>query len=251
MSQLFLPETEEEARKLGTITRVHVRRMEGGKFVYSPHSFEPEALTSIEQVHELFGGGDYMVEGRSDGGVFVKNFRFQLPGVPKSLSLAEQQAKEEQAAAARAPAPPAAAPQSEIGALTQLMMAQMNQTTQILVAILGRGDSASDKLFERRQALEDQARREHTQFLQTVLERGNAAAAAGGGSQESFMQGVEFAQGLVSEMMQRQGEGGAGAGGDDILSTLAQFVQGFKPAMQQQGPPAVTPPGVPNGASVQ
>jgi hypothetical protein len=229
MNELFMPETAEDAEKLGSIVKIHVRRMEGGKFVYAPTSFEPAALTSIEQVHELYGGGDYMIEGRDNGGIFVKNHRVQLPGKPKPLSLEQQEQEAAAAAAKLAPTPaPAAPPASEGSMLMQLMMAQMQQTTQILTAVLSRGDSSSNNLLERSRQLEDRARTEHTEFMRTLLERANTAAAGaaggGAGTKESFIEGMEFAQGLVSEMMAKQESGENPA---DLLSSLSEFMKGL------------------------
>jgi hypothetical protein len=243
MSELFLPETEEERAKIAAITRIHVRRKEGGKYVYAHTSFEPEAITSMEGVFDLFGGGDYLIEGRDENGVFCKNARFQLAGKPKPLAPEPEPAPAAALVAAAAPA------LSEGSMMMQLMMAQMNQTTTLLTTILSRGDSSSQNLLERSRQLEDRARLEHTQFLQTILERSatQVAALPAGGNKESFLEGIEFAQGLMEQINQKNGSGGEGENPADLLSTFKSVVEGLG-ALANTNKGGATPPPA-NGAT--
>jgi hypothetical protein len=245
MNELFLCETPEDEKLLERCRKIRIKRLELGKWVYCPTAYDPETLETHEQMHEIFGGGDYTVEARDAQNSFLKNVRFQLPGKPKPLALEPEPEAPAVVAATVAPM------QTESGAMVQLMMAQMQQTTQILVAVLSRGDSSSDRLLERSQQLEDRARSEHTEFLKTILERANVAASsqpAAGGSKESFIEGMEFTQGLMQEMASR-----TEAGGDDpasILNTIKQAVEGLGAISKQvsgSGPPATPPP--PNGAA--
>ena len=244
MNELFLCEDEKDREKMERCAKIRVKRLELGKWVYCPIAYDPNTLETMEQLHEVFGGGDYTLEARDDQNSFLRNVRFQLPGKPKPL------APEPEPPPAPAPAPSAGPVQTENGMLVQLMMAQMQQTTQILVAVLSRGDSSSDKLLERSQQLEDRARSEHTEFLKTILERANQAASsqpAVGGSKESFIEGMEFTQGLMAEMANRNEAGGDNPA--DILSTIKQAVEGLgaiSKAVGGSGPPATPPP--PNGA---
>jgi hypothetical protein len=245
MNDLFLVEDEAARAKLERCAKVRVKRLELGKWVYCPIAYTPETLETLEQLHEIFGGGDYTLEARDTDNHFLHNIRLQLPGKPKPL-MPE-------------PEPPPAAPavaaspvQSESAFVMQMVMAQMQQTTQILTAVLSRGDNSSDKILARSQQLEDRARTEHNEFLKAILGRAEQQAAAQptvGGSKESFLEGIEFAQGLFSEMMNKQG---AAENPADFMTSMNQFLQGLAAIGREvstTGVPAGVPPAAPNGAS--
>lgn len=248
MSELFDPQTDEDVAALQRVAKIRVKRMELGKWTYAPMGFAPDTLETQSQVYALFGGGDYTIEFRDVENKWIKAVRFALPGKPLPL------VPDYEAEAKPAPAPTVTQPapgMSEGGLLMQFMMAQMQQTTQILVAVLSKGDAGSDKLLARSQQLEDRARSEHTEFLKTILERANtAAAAAPAGGHEAFMAGIEWAQGMFSDMMAKNGAS-AEQRPEDFMSSMTQFVQGLAAVGREMSSNGNAGAGVPpaNGAA--
>lgn len=209
------------------IQNIHVRRMEAGKWAYATTCYAPEALETIAQLHQIYGGGDYMLEARDNENRFCRTRRLTLPGAAKSLTGETAPAAAAVQAGGVAPATPDAT--TMMLSMMQLMMqqqqAQTQQTTQVLIAAMGRGDAGNSELNARRAELERQARQEYNQFITLMMERVNNAAPNAAGGQEGFMSGVEFAQGLFAELAEK-----AGGGADnpaDMLSTLKNLIDGL------------------------
>jgi hypothetical protein len=215
--------SETEGQKAMEIASIHVRRLENGKFTYCPTNYQPEALESLEALYSLHGGGDYILEARDADKRFCRTRRLQLPGPSKPLSA------DATPAPAAAP-PPASAPGMSESMMMMAMfdrMMQLQQTSSqnnqaLILGILNRGETASAQISERRAELERQSRLEHNQFLQTMLETAKDRGAGEGGE---FVKGLEFAQGLFSEMMEKNAQ--TSDNPDDFMASLLQFMQGI------------------------
>jgi hypothetical protein len=228
------------------IASIHVSRYERGRMRFSPIKFGPDDLRSLEDVYRMFGGGVYELVAKDHRNKISRKERVEIAGNPLPLAPDEQPgdpSAADVASVASSPMPAQAGAPSEpmLMMMLQMMkqgheaqMASNAQNTQVLVAMLNRGQDSSKDYVQAMGNLQGQ-------FMQALAQ--NQGGGGGQAAVNSFLKGVEMA-----------GEIRAGAeeaaGGDD--NTIGQIIQGVQMAlsMSQQQPGAGAPvPGVPPGTT--
>lgn len=210
-----------------------------------PRAFDPEELTSLEQIYDTWGGGTYELTARDRRAISAKQF-VTLPGKPRPF-LPEEGGEEPSPTPAAPTAPPVAmvAPTSDGGGfsavlpfmqmMAQMMMQQSQQQSQMLIALMTSGREQAQQHLQQMQMMHDRSMTQQMQMMQTMFE-----AQKGSRPDELILRGIELANQLT-----------AGSGGDDSdaselgeiaesLGNIMQGVQGFQ-AMTQ--PPAAPPNG--------
>jgi hypothetical protein len=89
---LFLNENDEDPPEVGFI---HIVRYDGpfsaNRKIQVPKQFAAEELTDLEQIYELYGGGNYELIGRDYANQRItKRVRITLPGSPKPIVIDTQ-----------------------------------------------------------------------------------------------------------------------------------------------------------------
>jgi len=128
----------EEDEKAPDISYIHVTRWEKGKQVYATKLFAATELTTLEQIQELYGGGDYILIGRNasrsspgqPGSRMTKHRKINISGAPKPMS---DDPTEEELNGGKKPASPNTQPGAfggDGGSQIFIAMMQMNQQAQ-------------------------------------------------------------------------------------------------------------------------
>jgi hypothetical protein len=255
MQHPLFPDHEDDGRELGFI-RVY-RHLPDGTRNLAPQSFGPDELSDIDVFFDLFGGGKYEVVAHAGDGKIITRNRLSFEGRPKPLNGDAPERGES--------APPQAGQPQDGGSPWAMMMTflqmqmqmaqvQSKQQTELMLALLGRGDQNSAQHVATMQALHDRFAQSQTQLLGMILQTGKS----GEGGSEAFMKGVEWAQ----EFARGAAEAAEESDGDDLMSTIGQFVGAMKearpvaqaavgagPPQQPQQQPQQPPKQGPNGAS--
>ena len=143
MSHDLFPIDPQVKSTQGDIDRIYITR----NGVVCPTVYAAAELTSVAQLYELYGGGQYLLKARGrDNARWTASATWTLAGTPKPLTPASD----------TPPAPVAAAPSSggvqEMMALMAAMMSpvmammseSMKANTTILAAVLGKRDAGLD-----------------------------------------------------------------------------------------------------------
>jgi hypothetical protein len=223
------------------VQTIHVTRVPDGTHF---RAFGPDELTSLEQIYQMFGGGQYTLLARNASHITAR-VAYTLPGKSKPMNPEPQEEPH------LVPAPPAAAPpqqtsdnfflgmmqmmQANTTAMMQMMQAQSAKQTELMIAVMGQGSSGAREHIQAMQALHDRHAEEQNKLMQAMLEtaRGSGQAANGSGQMDGFVRGLEFAR-----------EYATGGGADDelseIFSSLAPFLAGANNSVEGSGnvPPA-------------
>lgn len=225
------------------VSTIHVTRIPDGTHY---RAFQPEELTSYEQIYQMFGGGQYVLLARNGSHISGRT-TVTLPGKSKPLNPAPEDVDDEPRQPIYA-APPqqqqASDPtmvlammqmmQANSAAMLQMMMKQSESQTQLMLAVMNQGSGASREYIQIMQGLHNQHSAEQAKLLQSVVEATrsqNAGAGAGGGEMGGFMRGVEFARQFAT-------------GGDDdseigeIFETMRPFLDGMGAAKKEDEEPS-------------
>ena len=251
MQHALFPDHEDDGRELAFI-RVW-RHLPDGTRNLAPSSFGPDELSDIDVLFDMFGGGKYEVVAHSGDGKIITRNRLSFEGRPKPLNGEP----EPERSAPQQPGQPqdGGSPWAMMMTFLQMQMqaaqVQSKQQTELMLALLGRGDQNSAQHVQTMQALHDRFAQSQTQLLGMILQAGKS----GEGGSEAFMKGVEWAQEFAAGAAEAAGE----REGEDLLGTIGQFVGAMKEArpMAQaavgtgppQQPPQQPPKQGPNGAS--
>jgi hypothetical protein len=206
------------------VQTIHVTRVPDGTHY---RAFGPEELTSLEQLYQMFGGGQYTLLARNAKFITAR-IAYTLPGKSKPLNPSPEEPPPV------AIAPPASAPtqgtsdslflgmiqmmQANTTAMMQMMSAQSAKQTEMMIAMMSQGNSGSREHIQAMQALHDRHSQEQARLMQALLETAKGGT-SGSGQMDGFMQGIEFAKQIA----------GAGEENDDlseIFSSIAPFLAG-------------------------
>ena len=219
---LFPVDDEDDDVEVGFI---NVARLEGGRAVFATRQFSGDELTDLEVIWDLYGGGDYELIARDRGNKHITaRRRYSLDG-PKRPMTGEpvQPVAVAQPVHHHAPADGTAAVLPMMMQFMQMMaqssQQQAQQTTQILLAVLERGNSSGREHIASMQALHDRFAQSQSELMRAMIESKQSTDPS-----ELFLKGVEYAQGIV------EGNGAAIAeaagNGEDIGSTIRDMFQG-------------------------
>ena len=144
---LFLPdENSPEDFKPGHIVSIFLYRWERGGRIRIPQRFKPEQLREYTDITTRYGGGDYEIEARVEGGAIYSRRQVSLPGAPKALAPDEETSATSTAIAPSSTPSPALSTMDpmlaivlEMGRQNQVMMLGMfNSIASVAAAVLGR-----------------------------------------------------------------------------------------------------------------
>jgi hypothetical protein len=233
------------------VTQIHVTRIEAGRPVYCPHLFGADELLSLEQVADMFGGGDYELVAR-DGKTFSARRRYTLPGKSRPLLIGNSVETNQETQVNVAVAP--AAPQSEMMAFLGIITSQQNNmmamlmkqsevsmqtmATVISAALGGKGGDTSG-IIQALQANSNTAMTSQTELFKAVL------AAKGGDGVAAAKQILE----LAAMMKDQHGNNSDKDESDNIGDTLGQVVEALNMAGRLTGETEGVP--IPDEVQVQ
>lgn len=197
-----------------------------------------DQLPDVATLHAAYGGGVFEVYARDERRRIIARRKIgPLPGRPKPLALVPQDDDGDELPARVVAAPaPTPAPQRDTGAdLLAFLASQQEAQKQFMAAMLERSERTTALVF---QAL--------TETIKAKAEVPIAVAreTTGPDPMTTFLQGVEFARGLMGERETEPQET------DTITETIGLVTEGAKAfaALQQLGGngQAQSPPAAPN-----
>lgn len=229
---LFLPEGEDD-----DVSPVYISIVRLKPYPDTSGGIVPaDQIPDVPTLHALYGGGYYEAYARDERRRIIARRKIgPLPGRPKPLALVAEEDDYDDRNAARAPAPPApqstAAPSSDLFAF---LAAQQEQQKQFMAAMLERSEKTTALVF---QAL--------TETIRTKAEAPLAVAreVAGPNTMETFLQGVEFARGLLGERMEAETESDGVTETIDLVARGADAfakIQALSASASTQNAPAPT-----------
>jgi hypothetical protein len=264
---LFPASEDDEDDDIKLVSYISISRIENGKQYVAPRQRRADELTSLDQLHAEFGGGEYVLTAFHNGRISTRR-KLNLPGKPKPMfDEGINSAEEQRAVSANAPTiDPMAAMGGQNGlmGLIMMMMQQMMQQqaqaaasqTQMFIAMMqGNAQSSAEEKAQARAELQANIERERISSERTMALMREMMLAKGGGSGEDFTRGVEFMRSFATQQIETLKET-AHKGGDtdwgSILETFGQVMQGVGMLKQVNGggslPEGV--PGVPGSAEV-
>jgi len=249
MQHPLFPDAPDDERELAFI-RVY-RFTPDGKRHVAPESFAPGDMADIEQLFNRFGGGNYELVAHDSHGKVITRARLSFEGRPRPMAGSDE--------------PETGAPTGGNGnghghaadplmlAILQLMQQQGAQQTQLLVALVERGDKTSREHIATMQALHDRHAQSQSELMAAILAAGRSG---NGDASHAFQSGVQFATGFAEKLAEARAAGGDDDDDEDdllgMVNTIAeaaqtmtaakapaqQFAQGrTEPAAPPQPPP--------------
>lgn len=235
---LFPPKDENDAHG-PEVAMVNVTRFDSrkGKYLWCRVNFPPEAIQDLEQVYELFGGGDYELIAKLANGRVSSRQKYEMPGAPKPLN--EDEGEIDQAETAVSPMP-AGVPTTEGGLLGMAMM-MIRETREA-------ASSAQNHLVTMMNTMMNQDRENSRQFVTMMQTQANQALQSQGQLMNTTLEIMrnakpEPAEGVIRgiemgvEMVRGQTEANAAAQGAPE-PTLPEVLAGVKAVADAIGPQA-------------
>jgi hypothetical protein len=239
---LFTVDEDSDDDEIKTVTSIHVARKENGKLMFAPRMRTAGELTSLEQIAQEFGGGEYVLIGYNNGRISARK-TICLPGRSKPMF---DEGIEPTVTPVQAPAPQIADPmQAMMGVqgggslmgLIMMMMQQMMQQqaaaaqsqTQMFIAMMqGNQQSSAEEKAQARAELQANIERERINSERTMALMREMMGSKGGGSGEDFTRGVEFMRSFATQQIETLRANAKGEDSDwgSILETLGQVMQG-------------------------
>ncbi len=249
---LFTVDEDSDDDEIKTVTAIHVARKESGKLMFAPRMRTAAELTSLEQIAQEFGGGEYVLIGYNNGRISARK-TICLPGRSKPMF---DEGIEPSPTAQSAPAAPTLPVMTNdpMMSMVMMMMQQMMQQqaqaaqsqTQMFIAMMGHSrESSAEEKQQARAELQANIERERINSERTMaLMREMMQSKGGGGSGEDFTRGVEFMRSFATQQIETLRANAKGEDSDwgSILETLGQVMQGV--GMLK----SVTGGGLPEGA---
>lgn len=215
------------------IISIHIARAGSGT---CPHAWEPDELTSLEQIDEMFGGGTYTLTAR-DHAHFSARRTVTLPGPSKPLNLYGDEPPQ---AAAPQPAPGVpGAPMGEgilLAVLRMMQEASANQTT-MLMAMMKDKEAGARESLAMIQTINQNAMAQQTQGFTQLLQIATAGKDKPG-ELDAFMKGVSHAREFIGDGDEDDGDE------DDIIADAVDAATKIAQTMGA-GARANPPPGTP------
>lgn len=239
---LFTVDEDSDDDEIKTVTAIHVARKENGKLMFAPRMRTAGELTSLEQIAQEFGGGEYVLIGYNNGRISARK-TICLPGRSKPMfdEGVEQTPTPAQVAPVAAPDPMQAMMGGQGGGFMPFLMFMMQQQDkaadrqmQLMIAMMqgGRESSAEEKANARAEMQANLERERIASEKQMLMMREMmqlAQAGKGGGSGEDFTRGVEFMRSFATQQIETLRANAKGEGDSEwgsILETLGQVMQG-------------------------
>ncbi len=207
------------------VQTIHVTRVPDGTHF---RAFGPDELTSLEQLYQMFGGGQYTLLARNLKCITAR-VAYTLPGKSKALNPAPEEPTALPAVAPVAAATPATSDnfflgmmqmmQQNTATMMQMMQAQSAKQTELMIAMMSQGNSGSREHIQAMQALHDRHAEEQSRLMQALLETARGAPQNGTGQMDGFVRGLEFAREYATG-------GGESDELTEIFSSIAPFLAG-------------------------
>ncbi len=241
-----------EAKPDAEIGHIHVTRFDPakGRFVYAVRCWPAAELLDVGQIWQAYGGGSYELVARTEDRRRISaRAQYELDGDPKPLEPSAPKPKLDATPMPQSVPSPDTGMAAMIPLLMQMMQAQSQQTTQILLAVLQRGESSGREHIESMTRLHDRFATGQTELMKALMTGG-----AGGGGGGGFQSGVNFALKFLAENRDKLVGAVQESGGDEetLLETLNNVFAGVQmfgqmQQQQQQGQPGYVPGNVPPG----
>lgn len=251
-----LDEEDDDASPAPLVSEILIQRAEQGKKVTCPRMFRGEELQSLNDLHSLYGGGEYELIARHNGRITARR-RYTIPGSMKPMYDEGNN-----------PLEPTKTPiqaqvinpmQAMLGTgeggvmglimmMMQSMMAQQAQAaqaqTQMFLAMMqGNQQQSAEEKANARAELAANIERERINSERTMtLMREMMQSRGQSGSGDEFSRGVDFYRSFANaqiEMARATAKESGEDGVSSILETLMQAFQGYQ-MLQQQSAPVVT-----------
>jgi len=250
---LFPASEDDEDDDVKLVSFISISRIENGKQYLAPRQRRADELRSLDQLHQEFGGGEYVLTAFHNGRISTRR-KLNLPGKSKPMfDEGINSAEEQRATAQTAPAPidPMAAMMSGSGGgfmpLIMLMMQQQQQAAdrqmQMFLAMMEntRSSSAEDKAAARAEMQSNVEReRINSERMMAMMQ---TAMQAKPDSSSGFTQGVEFMRSFSMMQIEQMKQAAKSDDGPDWGS----LIETFGTAMQMFGAGRGGIPGIPSG----
>lgn len=222
-----------------------VNRREAAGVVTAPHVYGASDLTSLEQLHALYGGGIYELVGRGPNNArIVARRSYNLAGASKPLVPTGEEVKPAEVVdvgslVARAMQ---AQQQSSNGSILPSVIALVGALGPVIAQVLSNSAAAETRRFEAGQqhmtmmlAGQQAQADKFVAVMQSLHNNAHAPAAGGGPGSSEFQRGVKWMEDFIAGKMEEQGEGGASGLDFNEMIKLAQLAL-------SQPPPAPAAP---------
>lgn len=227
---------EEEGRE---VCFIQVNRREASGLVTAPEIFPGQSLTSLTQLHELYGGGIYELIGRGVGNArIVARRSYTLPGPSRPMfKLPEAEA-------------PPAAPPVDVSSLLAAARAQQSggMNLQTIIALLAALAPVITQYLQNSAQTAQQQHAAQQNFLATLLSQSQAQSdkfvsvmqslhtnAASGGTVASGPGGTEFQKGvkwmedfIAGQMEEKGGDGGDAVSLNELVKLASAGLEALK-----------------------
>ncbi len=252
---LFTVDEDSDDDEIKTVTSIHVVRFEQGKRVFAPRPRAAGELTSLEQIHAEFGGGDYELIGYNNGRISTRK-KITLPGKPKPMfdeGIEPPTPTSQAPTTTQFPIPQANDPMMSMvmmmmqGMMQQQAQAAQSQTQMFIAMMQGNQQSSAEEKAQARAELQANIERERISSERTMgLMREMMQHKPGGG--EGFTQGAEFMRSIMTNQLELIKSNANKGDGDwdlnSILETIGQVVQGASLIKGMSGPLPEGAPGI-------
>ena len=257
---LFLNENDEPPPEVGFI---HIIRWENGGKTHVPKAFTAEELQSLEQIKEMYGGGNYELIARDYNNRISRRIRVNLPGKPKPLSEdePEDETEENNSRNYSAPVPVPQNPFPIEGIMgmfmhsmtTQMQMQQAQQQQQMQMQ-MAQAEAARQQAAEQTKMMIAMMTANKGQDMTPILvammqnsaEMFKMMLTKGGGMGSSeILEAIQIGTNLVKGAQE-----GAGAKSGSLEELVATFLAGLQQA-KNAPPGGMLPPGMIPGVATQ
>ncbi len=252
---LFPVDEDSDDDEIRTVTSIHIARKENGKLMFAPRPRRADELSSLEQIHAEFGGGEYVLIGYNNGRITARR-TINLSGKSKPLFddgiEPAGQHTEKPAAPSQVLNPMQAmmgGGEGGIMGLIMMMMQQMmqaqaqaaqNQTQMFMAMMTNSQAQSSEEKVTARAELQANIERERINSERTMTLMREMMTAKGGGSGEDFTRGVEFMRTFATQQIEviRTAAKGGETDWEGLIETGLQALSG---AMQLKNMMGGTP----------
>lgn len=240
---LFPVDEDADDDEIRTVDLIHVARAELGKQLFAPRPRRADELTSLEQISEEFGGGEYTLIGYNNGRISARR-KINLPGPSKPMyDVSKNPTEETKPLVAPVATGPMGADQGFLGMLTMMMQmmmqgqqAQAAQQTQLLIAMMSSSGESSKAQMQMMLAASEKSADAQRQAQETTMnlmrELANAKGSTNG---EDFLRGVEFAKLQIEQLKTAAGKDGDGEL-EGLLGSGMELLSGWMEMQKNKAP---------------
>lgn len=250
---LFPASEDDDDDEIKHVSFISVSRIENGKQYLAPRQRRADELRSLDQLHQEFGGGEYVLTAFHNGRISTRR-KLNLPGKSKPMfDEGINSAEESRAAAVAAPPvdPMMAMMGGQGGGMMPLFMFMMQQQDKaadrqmqmILAMMQGNQHSSAEEKASARAEMQMNLERERIaseKQMAMMREMMQLTQSGNGGGSQGFTQGVEFMRAFATQQIEMARASAKGDGEDglgSLLETLGQAFQVFNAAKGLGGGP--------------